>query len=186
MNPEMRPIVPCPPFAGWSRTISCVDVYHVASDPYAMEIEALDSVREGEIVVVATGGSRRNAPWGELLSTAARARGARGAVIEGLVRDVRKIEELRFPVFAVGIKPVDSRGRGIVLGYNAPVECAGVMVHPGDLVFADFDGVVVIPQEAVKETIRLATDKAFRENESRRELLQGALLRDVYQKYGVL
>jgi len=186
MNPEMRPITPCTAFAGWARTIACVDVYHVPEDPYAMEIEALDSIRDGEVVVVSTGGSRRNAPWGELLSTAARARGARGAVIEGLVRDVRKIEELQFPVFAVGVKPVDSRGRGIVLGYNSPVECAGVLVTPGDLVVADFDGVVVIPQEAIHETVRMASDKAGRENESRRELLKGAFLRDVFEKYGVL
>ncbi len=99
-----------------------------------------------EVVVVATGNSRRNAPWGELLSTAAKARGARGAVIDGLTRDVRKIESLGFPVFASGIKPVDSRGRGVVVAYNAPVECAGVLVHPGDLVFGDYDGVVVDPR----------------------------------------
>ena len=67
-----------------------------------MEIEAIDSIQAGEIVVVSTQQSKRNAPWGELLSTAAKARGARGAVIDGLVRDVRKIEELEFPVLAAG------------------------------------------------------------------------------------
>jgi regulator of RNase E activity RraA len=121
-----------------------------------------------------------------LLSTAARARGARGAVIDGLVRDVKKIEELGFPVFAAGIKPVDSRGRGVVIDYNVPVDCAGVLVSPGDLIFADYDGVVVITAEVLPDAIRLATEKVTRENHTREELLRGAYLRDVYEKYGVL
>jgi regulator of RNase E activity RraA len=143
-------------------------------------------VLPGEVLVVATGGSKRNAPWGELLSTAAMARGARGAVVDGLVRDVKKILKLGFPVFTAGIKPVDSRGRGIVVDYNVPVECGGVVVSPGDLIVADFDGIIAIQAEKVDEAIRLATDKVERENSTREELLQGAYLRDVYNKYGVL
>jgi regulator of RNase E activity RraA len=138
------------------------------------------------VVLVSTQQSKRNAPWGELLSTAAKARGAHGAVIDGLVRDVKKIEELGFPVLAAGIKPVDSMGRGIVTGYNVPVECGEVLVNPGDFVFADFDGVVVIPKLHVDEVLRLALNKATRENSSRAELMNGAYLRDVYRKYGVL
>src|SRR5438270_10823161 len=136
----MRPLSPEDCFAGWARTLACVDTYHIPGDPYAMEIEALDSVLSGEVVIAGTANSVQNAPWGELLSTAARARGARGAVIDGLVRDVKKIEELGFPVFAAGIKPVDSRGRGIVIDCNVRVDCGGVLVSPGDLVFADYDG----------------------------------------------
>jgi regulator of RNase E activity RraA len=102
------------------------------------------------------------------------------------VRDVRKIEQLGFPVFASGIKPVDSRGRGLVIDYNVPVYCGEVLVFPGDLVFADYDGVVVIPSAIVSETVSLATEKVTRENHSRTELLEGAYLRDVYRKYGVL
>jgi 4-hydroxy-4-methyl-2-oxoglutarate aldolase len=186
MREYLRPVFPCNPFAGWARTISCMDVYHVPPDPYALEIEAMDSIRPAEVVVVSTGQSKRNAPWGELLSTAARARGARGAVIDGLVRDVKKIEALNFPVVAAGIKPVDSQGRGLVMAYNQPAECGEVLVHPGDLVFADHDGVVVIPARAIDETVRLATDKVTRENHTREELMQGSYLRDVYAKYGVL
>jgi len=119
-------------------------------------------------------------------STAAKARGAKGAVVDGLVRDVLKIEELGFPLFAVGIKPVDSRGRGMVVDYNIPVQCGGITVTPGDLVFADYDGVVVIPSEVVEDVIRLASEKASRETSSREELKKGRFLRDVYNKYGVL
>src|SRR6266849_9289088 len=169
MNEHVRPLFPECRFAGWARTISCVDVFHVPENTYAKEIEAVDSLLSGEVAVVSTVGSKRNAPWGELLSTAARARGARGAVIDGLVRDVKKIEELGFPVFAAGIKPVDSRGRGVVIDFNVPVECGEVMVMPGDFVFADCDGVVVIPKASVREVIELAADKARRENDSRAE-----------------
>jgi regulator of RNase E activity RraA len=186
MREYLRPVCPCPAFFGWARTIACSDVYHVPPEPYAMEIEALDSILSGEVVVVSTQQSKRNAPWGELLSTAARARGAHGAVVDGLVRDVRKIEELGFPVLAAGIKPVDSIGRGVVTAYNVPVECGEVLVKPGDFVFADLDGVVVIPKANVEEVLHLALNKATRENSSRAELMNGAYLRDVYQKYGVL
>jgi regulator of RNase E activity RraA len=186
MNEFVRPLFPECRFAGWASTVACADVFHVPENTYAKEIEAVDSLLAGDVVVVSTASSKRNAPWGELLSTASRARGARGAVIDGLVRDVKKIEELGFPVFATGIKPVDSRGRGIVIDSNVPVDCGGVLVSPGDLVFADYDGVVVIPSKVVAETIRMATDKATRENHTRDELLRGAYLRDVYAKYGVL
>ena len=186
LGENIRPLSAHCCFAGWARTMSCMDMYHVPEEPYAMEIEALDSVLAGEVMIVSTAESKRNAPWGELLSTAAKARGARGAVIDGLVRDVKKIESLGFPVFAAGIKPVDSKGRGIVVDYNRPIICGGVRVSPMDLIFADYDGVIVIPAEVVPDAIALATERAARENHTRDELMRGAYLRDVYAKYGVL
>ncbi len=186
MREYLRPVYPCGAFCGWARTIASSDVYHILPEPYAMEIEAIDSILPGEVVVVSTQQSKRNAPWGELLSTAAKARGARGAVIDGLVRDVRRIQSLDFPVIAAGIKPVDSMGRGIVTAYNVPVECGEVLINPGDLVFADLDGIVVVPAAAVEEVVRVALNKATREDSSRAELSRGAYLRDVFQKYGVL
>jgi regulator of RNase E activity RraA len=186
MREYLRPVHPRCTFAGWARTISCSDIYHIPENPYDTEIAAVDSLLPGEVAVVGTQKSTRNAPWGELLSTAAKARGARGAVVDGLIRDVRKIEELGFPVFAAGIKPVDSMGRGIVTAYNVPVECGEVIVQPGDFIFADYDGVVVVPSAHVQEVIALATDKVQREDGSRAELMKGAYLRDVFRKYGVL
>lgn len=186
MREYLRPLSAETKFAGWARTVLCQDIFYVPDDPYGLEIEAIDSILPGEVVAVSTGESKRNAPWGELLSTAARARGARGAVIDGLVRDVAKIQELGFGVFAAGIKPVDSKGRGIVVDYNVPAMCGGIVVNPGDLIFADFDGVVVIPVAIVSDTIRLATEKISKENHSRAELSRGAYLSHVYAKYGVL
>ena len=186
MAERLRPIGPLTTFAGRARTISCIDTYHLDDDPYGMEIAAIDSIVAGEVVVVCTGESKRNAPWGELLSTAAIARGARGAVVDGLVRDVRRIQELGFPLYAAGVKPVDSKGRGRVLAYNVPVHCGGVLVHPGDLVIGDLDGIIVIPSAVIEVVLRAATDKVSRENSSREELRKGAYLRAVYDKYGVL
>lgn len=186
MREYLRPIHAGCVFAGWARTILCVDSDEISDHPYDLEIEAVDSILTDEVVVVATGHSIRNAPWGELLSTAARARGARGVVVDGFVRDVKKIEAIGLPVFATGIKPVDSMGRGIVTGYNQPVECGEVTVHPGDLVVADHDGVVVVPRAVAEEVLRLAEQKVARENDSRADLARGVYLRDVYKKYGVL
>jgi regulator of RNase E activity RraA len=182
----IRPLSADDRFAGWARTLSCVDIYHVPADPYAMEIEAVDSILPGEVVMVSTAGSLQNAPWGELLSTAARARGARGAVIDGLVRDVKKIQSAGFPVFARGIKPVDSKGRGVIIDYNVPIECAGARISPGDLIVADYDGVIAIPAEVLPIVIQMATEKVAKENGSRAELMGGAYLKDVFAKYGVL
>ena len=109
-----------------------------------MEIRAIDSVQPNQVVVAATNKSSRTCVWGELLSTATRARGGRGAVIDGHTRDVRLIERMGFPVFSTGMRPVDSRGRGMIVSYGEPVACGGVLVHEGDIVFADVD-VVVIP-----------------------------------------
>jgi regulator of RNase E activity RraA len=102
------------------------------------------------------------------------------------VRDVKLIQKLGFPVFAVGIKPVDSMGRGLVVDYNVPVQCGGVVVNPGDLIFGDYDGVVVVPSSMVQDALKLAIAKVTKEKHSRKELLEGALLADVYTKYGVL
>jgi len=186
MREHLRPLDPDSMVVGRARTMLCMDLYHIDANPYAKEIEAVDSILPGEVAVVSTGESKRNAPWGELLSTAATARGARGAVVDGLVRDVKKILSLGFPMFAAGFKPVDSKGRGAVVDYNIPVECAGVLVEPGDLIVGDFDGVVAIPAHIADEVVRIATEKASRENDTRAELMAGSYLRDVFNKYGVL
>jgi regulator of RNase E activity RraA len=186
MRPDIRPIDDDKLLVGWAKTILAVDVYHVGENPYDKEIEAVDSVVPGEVVVGCTNNSSQNSLWGELLSTAAKARGGRGAVIDGLVRDVRQIRQLNFPVFCTGFKPVDSRGRGLVIDFDCPVACGGVLVAPGDLVVGDIDGIVVIPQAVTDNVLRLALDKVTKEKVSKSELQRGALLRDVYAKYGVL
>ena len=188
LPPRIRPLDESLVLAGFARTGLFRDVYHVASDenPYELEIAILDDLRPGDVMVFGCGASGRIAPWGELLTTAARARGARGALTDGLVRDVRGIRSVRFPVYHGGIAPLDSKGRGKVVDIDIPVECAGVRVEPGDLVFGDVDGVVVVPRGAEEEVLARAFDKVARENTTRDELLRGARLKDVYDRYGVL
>ena len=186
MDATIRPIYREAVVVGRAHTVLSTDVYQLPEDPYSAEIAAIDSLRTDDVLVAATNKSTRTCFWGELLSTTARARGCRGAVIEGHVRDVLKIEQMGFPIFATGIRPVDSAGRGLVVAHGVPVECGGVLVRPGDIVFGDYDGLVVIPHEVAEEAIRRAQEKVIGENKARADLARGDLLRDVYDRYGVL
>lgn len=188
MHPGVRPLDDTVPLFGRARTGNFMDIYHVAEagNPYELEIALIDDLKPGEVPVLACHGSARIAPWGELLSTASRMRGAVGCVTDGLSRDVGRIREMRFPVFCGGIGPLDSRGRGYLASMDVPVECGGVRVAPGDLVVGDVDGVVVIPQVVEEQVLRSALEKVAGEDHTRRELEQGLLLGDVYRKYGVL
>ena len=89
-------------------------------------------------------------------------------------------------MYYAGIRPLDSMGRGRVMAYDVPVRCGDVLVQPGDTVFADFDGIVVVPRELLAEVTVQACEKAEKESLSRRELLAGKTLREVYDRYGVL
>jgi 4-hydroxy-4-methyl-2-oxoglutarate aldolase len=186
MAARIRPIAPSMRLVGRAHTVLSADVYQRPETPYVKEIAAVDALKPGDVMVAVTNGSERTCLWGELLSTAARARGATGCLIDGHTRDVQRILEMDFPVFCTGYRPVDSSSRSIVIDYGCPVRCGDVLVHPGDIIFADIDGVVVIPQDHLESSVRLALEKVEGENASREMLEQGALLREVYDRYGVL
>ncbi|MDE0638811.1 MAG: RraA family protein [Candidatus Poribacteria bacterium] len=186
LSHTIRPLLPETVVVGRAMPVLCLDVYEIPDEPYQQEIAAVDSLKQDDVLICSTNGSTRICFWGELLSTAAQARGARGAVIDGFIRDVRKIMQMRFPIFTTGISPVDSNGRGDVVAYNVPIECGGVLVNPGDIVFGDADGVVVIPQAVETEIIAAALEKVSGENRTRDALREGATLREVYDKYGIL
>ncbi len=190
MHHRLRPLLPdrenCG-FVGRARTLRWMDTDYVhGDDPYGLEIEAIDSLKPGDVVVHSTDYARTNAPWGELMSTVAKRNGAVGCVCDSQIRDCLRIIEMGFPVYYSGIRPLDSMGRGIVMAYDVPVRCGDVLVKPGNLVFADFDGIVVVPQEAEEVVLVKAHEKVQKENLSRKELLEGKSLREVYAKYGVL
>jgi 4-hydroxy-4-methyl-2-oxoglutarate aldolase len=132
------------------------------------------------------GPTDRIAPWGELLSTAARARGAAGCVTDGLVRDVARIRAMRFPVFHGGIGPLDTKGRAEMVEKDTVIDIAGVRVTPGDWVLGDVDGVVFIPADKAQEVFGAALDKIAAEDSTRAELEAGESLRAVYARHGVL
>lgn len=188
MSPNIRPLDEEKMLLGYARTGLYHDVYEVkdGENPYELEIALIDDLKSGEVPVLACGASGRIAPWGELLSTASVARGATGCVTDGLVRDIRFIRKMGFPVFHGGIGPLDSKGRGELVEMDVTIECGGVRVRSGDLMFGDADGVIVIPREARDETIARALEKVSAENKTRDELAKGARLKDIYDKYGVL
>lgn len=190
MHHRLRPLLPdmrnCG-FAGRARTVRWMETdYITEQDPYGLEIETVDSLRPGDVIVHSTDHAGTNAPWGELMSTVAKRNGAVGCVCDSQVRDCVRIIEMEFPVYCTGIRPLDSMGRAKVMAYDVPVKCGEVLVHPRDLVIADFDGIVVVPREVEREALKLAYEKADKESLSRRDLLAGKTLREVYDTYGVL
>lgn len=188
MSPRTRPLDDTLKLCGRARTGAYMEVPYVTDgvNPYELEIAIVDDLKPGDVAVFACGGSSRIGPWGGLLSTAARARGAAGCVTDGMVRDVLEIRRLRLPVFALGIAPLDSKGRGQIIATDVPVICDGVRVTPGDLVFGDADGVVVVPQAVEAKVLEIAFQKINGEDHSMKELRAGGYLRDVYARYGVL
>ena len=188
MAPGVRPLDDSLVLFGRARTGLYMSIYHADPDtnPYELEIALVDSLQPDDVAVLACPQDDRVAPWGELLSTAANARGAAGCVTDGLVRDLRFIRQMRFPVFAGGIGPLDSKGRGMVMQIDVPVECGGVLVRPNDWIFGDVDGVVVIPADLAEQTLSQALDKVSAENTVRQELEAGESLATVFARHKIL
>lgn len=188
MHARVRPVNPasCEVVAGRAHTVRFAPQFEVPEAPYTVAIAAIDALQPGDIGVLATGGMEDATYWGELFSNAALARGAGGVVMDGYHRDTSKILELGFPVFSTGARPVDIAGRAQAVDYGRPVNCGGVRVQPGDIIFAEIDGIAVIPAAVADEVVNKAFEKVAKEDRARDDLRQGALLADVWQKYRVL
>jgi regulator of RNase E activity RraA len=171
---------------GRAFTLASVPIEEPEEIPYEKLLAAYRSMSPGDVVVIATNGELGSGVWGELLSTAARARGATGAVTDGLTRDLEQIDAMGFPVFARGTSPTDSAGRQAVQSFGEPIVCGGVEVHPGDVVFGDTGGVVVIPAALADEAVRLAEEKHRGEDRVRAELERGDDPAEVFARYGIL
>jgi regulator of RNase E activity RraA len=186
LRPDVRPLDESRVLVGRAKTVVWAPMFHVPERPYDLEIAAVDSLRPGEVFVMAVGRSEEIVPWGELLSTATLARGGRGAVLDGLIRDSGKIRAMGLPVFSVGRRPYDSCGRGVVVAYDVPVVLDGVPVAPGDLVFGDADGVVVVPRASEDDVVTRAWAKVEGENQVRDALRAGTPLAEVFRTHGIL
>lgn len=184
--PEIRPIASGTTLVGRAVPVLEADVY--CDDPVAPwgeMLTALDSLRPGEIYV-ATGAANAYALWGELMSTRARMLGAAGAVLNGYVRDSYAIRELKFPCFARGTYAQDQRGRGRVIAHRTPIEIGQARVEPGDIIFGDADGVLVIPRHAETNVVIGALEKARGENKVRQAINNNMSATEAFKRFGIL
>lgn len=181
---SVRPLKRYGVVTGRAMPVLEADVYDY-SEPFGKMFEALDDLKVGEIYL-ASGGSCNYAFFGELMAVAARARGARGAVLHGYHRDTDMLEATEFPVYSIGAYGQDQGVRGRVIEYRTTIEVGPVTVQPGDLVVADSDGVLIVPQQVETEAVTEALEKVSIESNVREALRAGATTKDVFQRFGVL
>lgn len=155
-------------------------------DPYELAIRAMDGMKPGELLVASGTELLETGIFGELSATRVSRAGGRGAFINGYSRDGRKILEMGFPLFCRGISPIDTTGRVRVVDINCPVQIGGLTVVPGQILFADLDGTILIPPEAEGEVLNKALERAATETKVRMELREGATMEEVWKKYHVL
>jgi regulator of RNase E activity RraA len=170
---------------GRAMPVVMIDVHGPQREPFGKLTEALDQLKPGEIYL-AGGGDMRCAYWGEILTATAKKRGALGAVINGYHRDTPKVLEQNWPVFSRGRFAQDSSVRTKVVDYRCAIEIGQVWIEPGDLVFGDLDGVVVVPRKVENLVIEKSLEKALGEKLVRREIENGMSSTAAFKKYGIL
>ena len=171
---------------GRCKTTLWSDMAQVDPKPYELELKAVDGCQPDDVIIAAASGSLRSGIWGELLSTAARNSGCVGVIVDGAVRDVRRMREMKFPCHALATIIYDSKDRQRVIDVDVPVEVGGVRFCSGDLVIADEDGVVVVPKAVEEAVVRRAWEKVHAENVVRDAIRQGMKAVAAFEKYGVL
>lgn len=170
---------------GRAMPVLMIDVFGPQKQPFGRLTEALDSLQPGE-VYIAAGGTMRCAYWGELLTATARTRGAAGAVVDGFHRDTPMVLEQDWPVFSRGRYAQDSSVRTAVVDFRCNLEIGNVWVKPGDLVFGDIDGVLIIPRELEQTVITESLEKARGEKVVRQAIEDGMSATEAFSKYGIL
>ena len=157
----------------------------IMKKPFGIMFEALDSLKENE-VYICSGSSPRYALWGGLMSTRALKLKANGAVVDGYSRDSNEIEKLNFPTFSLGTYAQDQGPRGKVIDYGVPIEFNGIQVNPGDIVYGDRDGVLIVPQAIEKKAFEGAIEKARGEKLVQKALEKGMSTVEAFEKFGIM
>lgn len=170
--------------AGWACTVLEADVFGAPKKAFGLLTEALDQLKPNEIYVAT--GAHNSALWGELVTATARTRGAVGAVLDGPSRDTPQVLEQNWPVFCDGLWAQDSSLRTVVSDIRCTIEIGQVIIHDGDLVFGDIDGVLIVPREIVEEVIEKSLEKAAGEKLVRKAIEGGMSATDAFAKFGIL
>jgi len=173
MRPYMRPIYQPAQIAGAAVTVLCQPGDNL------MIHASIETCRPGDVLVVTTASESTDGMFGELLAVSCRAHGVAALVIDAGVRDTSDLTAMQFPVWA---KAISAQGtvKATPGSVNVPVVCAGAMVHPGDVIVADGDGVVVVPRAQAADVARFGQERVAREEKTRERLRQGELGIDFY------
>lgn len=167
------------------RAMTVVEADGTAEQPFGKMLEALDDLKPHEVYVCA-GASPSYALWGELMSTRALKLGAAGAVVDGYSRDTPGVLRLNFPTFSRGRYAQDQGPRGAVVDFRVPLTFGAVAVQPGDIVFGDLDGVLVVPRAAEAEIFTKALEKARGEKLVQKALENGMSTAEAFRKFGIM
>ena len=185
LPPALRPLRESMRVIGRAMPVQIADCWGKQESPFGKMTEALDQILPGE-VYMATGGSMNCAAWGEIMTAAAKVRRGAGAVIDGFHRDTPRVLEQDWPVLSRGSYAQDAAVRSKVVDFRCAIEIGSVRIEPGDLVFGDVDGVIVIPQAVEREVIARALEKARAEKVVRRDIEAGCSSTEAFRKYGIL
>jgi 4-hydroxy-4-methyl-2-oxoglutarate aldolase len=182
----IRPTPKTDKMLGTAFTAVGTAVFEIPKEPFKNQLITIDSLKENDVYCGTCGGNDSAAFWGELMATAAKSRGGAGALIDGATRDVAKIEEIGFPVFTRSYRATTAIGRIEVIDYGKQIVLGGVLIKLGDVVFGDFDGVVIVPGDIAVEVIDEALKLLTHENEARALLRKGESMVKVYEALGIL
>lgn len=180
MPAGVRPVFPGAAVVGRAYPLLALDKDETGDKPFLNILDVVNSLKPDDVLVIGSSGSLRTALFGDLLAVAAQVRGAAGLVTDGALRDIKQLAEMNFPGFAAGVNMVDPTGKAGIVDSGLSVPCGGVTVNPGDIVFGDIDGVVVIPKDRAAETVALAQKLAAEEALLRERLRTGQGIHTVF------
>ncbi len=183
---EIRPLTEDTVIFGPAFTSIGTEVYSMPKNPLIAQCKVVDQIKEGEIYILKTRGEYNCAVFGELFATAVQKRGGAGVLLDGLARDLKELKKMQFPLFYRGTNPKTSKGRCEINECQIPIEIGGVNIRPGDYIFGDADGIVVIPAEVSEEVFEKSIETIEKENMVRDGLINGQSLEHVYTEIGAI